>query len=156
MSGNTTTHSLSSAKKLPMEELSEVVIKLLTGKLRELGIDLASSPWTVYSAIIAHDKGKSEFEIISFGSGIKCLPDNIIADHEESLVHDMHAEIIARRAFMSFIYQRMMKIDGQKEAMNDKYLKFDKKIDKYFWSDELELIFYTSQSPCKQIFIISK
>lgn len=139
-----------------MEELNEVVIKLLTGKLKELGIDLANSPWTVYSAIIAHDRRKSDFELISFGSGIKCLPDNTIEDHAESLVHDMHAEIISRRAFISFIYQRLIKINGQKEQIhNDKYIKFDEKTAKYFWNDELELIFYTSQSPCKQINIIS-
>lgn len=133
-----------------MDELSKAVIKILKSKLTELGIDLNTSPWTVYSAIIALNKTNYEFEIISFGSGIKCLPDKLLYGHQQNLVHDMHAEVVCRRAFVSFVFQKL--IDTLKHnATEYKYLKLDQLSGKYYWNEDLDLIFYTSQSPCKML-----
>jgi len=131
-----------------MDEISKAVLKILKSKLTELGIDLKTTPWTVYSAIIAHNKTNNDFELISFGSGIKCLPDKLINGHQHNLVHDMHAEVLCRRAFISFVFQKLINILILK-ATEDKYLKLDQLSGKYNWNEELDLIFYTSQSPCK-------
>ena len=107
-----------------MDEISKAVLKILKSKLTELGIDLKTTPWTVYSAIIAHNKNNNEFELISFGSGIKCLPDKLIHGHQQNLVHDMHAEVLCRRAFISFVFQKLINILILK-ATEDKYLKLE-------------------------------
>lgn len=133
-----------------MAEISKAVIKILKSKLTELGIDLKTSRWTVYSAIIAHNKTNSEFELISFGSGIKCLPDKSIIGHQQNLVHDMHAEVLCRRAFISFVFQKLIDILKNNDEEN-KYLKLDQFSGKYYWSEDVDLIFYTSQSPCKML-----
>lgn len=136
-----------------MDEIRKSAIKTFKSKLTELGVDLVTSPWTVYSAIIAYNKVSFEFEIISFGSGIKCLPDKLIDGHTDNLVHDMHAEVLCRRAFISFIFQKLFDII-KNDSREDKYLKLDQLSNKYYWNEELDLIFYTSQSPCKMLFII--
>lgn len=134
-----------------MEDLSTAVIKLLKAKFTELGIDLTSSPWTVYSAIFARDKINSKLELISFGSGIKCLPDILINNHPESLVHDMHAEVLCRRAFISFIFNQLVELNENNNTKINNYLRYDQLSEKHYWNDDLELLFYTSQSPCKKI-----
>jgi tRNA-specific adenosine deaminase 1 len=136
-----------------MNEISIEVIRILKSKLKELGIDLnSSSPWTVYSAIIARNKTSSELELISFGSGIRCLPDKLIEGHRDSLVHDMHAEVLCRRAFNSFVFQNLTDI-LKNNVIDHKYLKLDQSSGKYYWNEEQDLIFYTSQSPCKLLFL---
>lgn len=139
-------------KIYPMVE--EVILsKLLKLKLASLGVDLDGSPWTVYAAIFAYDRIKLEYELISLGSGVKCLPDYVLADRQECLVHDLHAEVVCRRSFISFIYSQLIAINNNSDLKVNKYLLFDETLNKHYWNPDLELMFYTSQSPCKKITI---
>ena len=63
----------------------------------------------------------------------------------------MHAEVLCRRAFISFVFKKLLDLSKDK-SIEDSFLKFDQFSSKYYWNEELDLIFYTSQSPCKMIF----
>lgn len=137
-----------------MFEYNNEITELLKKKLFVLGIDLDSAPWSVYAAVFSYDTKACEYELLSTGSGIKCLPDEILTVHlQDCLVHDMHAEVICKRAFVAFIHHQLIDLIINNNAYN-KYLSFDEKKDKFIWNSELELIFYTSQSPCKKYLLI--
>ena len=127
----------------------KIIIETLRSKLDELKIDHLNSYRNVYSAIIAYNKNISQFELISLGTGIKCLPDCVISDNPDELIHDMHAEVVCRRSFISFIFVQLLKFKQQNIVSND-YLLFDEKLNKHYWNPDLDLLFYSSQSPCKK------
>lgn len=122
---------------------------LVRTHLINLGISVEESPWTVYAAIAAYNIETLNYKILSFGSGIKCLPDVIINDHSESVVHDSHAEIICRRSFIIFVYKELIELSENKDSENS-FFFFDHKLEKYAWKPENKLIFYSSQSPCNR------
>lgn len=63
---------------------------------------LRRNEWTVISAFVL--LSKNDFEIVAMGSGTTCLNVKELADVDSCLykVHDCHAEIIARRAFLGY------------------------------------------------------
>ena len=135
-----------------MEEFNEEVIGILRKKLDELKIDPSKNAKNVYAAIIIKNKKTMRYELISLGTGNKCLSDGAISDHADGVIHDMHAEVICRRSFMSFIYAQLLNLKQQKYISND-HLLFDEKLNKHYWNPDLDLLFYTSQSPCKKNYI---
>lgn len=127
----------------------KTIIETLRSKLDELKIDPMNSSRSVYASIIAHDTKASKFELIALGTGIKCLPDVIISEHADELIHDMHAEIVCKRSFISFIYEQLLNLKRYNVSSNN-YLLFDQELNKHYWNPDLDLLFYTSQSPCKK------
>lgn len=136
-----------------MEIHNERVLETVRRKLDQLKIDLSNSPWNIYAAIITCHKRTSEYELIALGSGIKCLPDEIISGCPDGLLHDSHAEVICRRSFMSFIYKQLLNLKNE-SCLNNEYLLFNEELNKHYWNPDLELLFYTSQSPCKKMWFI--
>lgn len=135
--------------------MEKTIPELVKQHLKIFGISLEKepTPWTVYAAIVAYNTETLSNTLIAFGSGIKCLPDVIIDEHPESLVHDSHAEIVCRRSFLIFIYEQLIKLSKDNEKENSLFY-FDHKLQKYRWKSENKLIFYSSQSPCKwKIFV---
>ena len=133
-------------------ENSDSVTQLLRRKLKELKIDLDITPRSIYATIIAHNLNSNSYDILSLGSGMKCLPDKIINEHADCLVHDMHAEEVCRRAFLVFLYEQLIQIFENKKCFNN-FLIFDPQTNKYCWNPQIDLLFYTSQSPCKTCWI---
>ena len=132
-----------------MEDSNERVIEAVKSKLDELKIDLSNNPWNVYAAIMSHNSKTSKYDLIALGSGIKCLPDMIITENSDGLLHDAHAEVVCRRSFMSFVYKQLLKLRQENNGYNE-YLLFDARLNKHYWNPDLDLLFYTSQSPCKK------
>lgn len=131
-----------------MIEHNDHIPELLKRKLLLLGIDLEKAPKTIYAAIFSYNSRNNEYELLCLGSGSKCLPDTSLSpDLQDCLVHDMHAEVVCRRSFISFIYNQIFDIIINHNS--SQYLLFDETQTKYSWNPELKLIFYTSQSPCK-------
>jgi tRNA-specific adenosine deaminase 1 len=132
--------------------MEKLVPQLFSQKLELLGIDLKKSLWNVYSGILAYDVDDLSYEIISIGSGVKCLPDESIFQHPRSLVHDSHAEIICRRSFILFIYEQLILLK-EKKLSHSQYLTYDSSKGLYVWNEKKKLILYSSQSPCNSVHI---
>ena len=130
--------------------MEKIIPELIRQHLKIFGISLEkeSTPWTVYAAIATYNVETLCYNLIAFGSGIKCLPDVITDEHPESLVHDSHAEIVCRRSFLIFLYEQLIKLYKSGDTENS-YFYFDHELKKYVWKTENKLIFYSSQSPCK-------
>merc|ERR1719210_1406352 len=61
--------------------------------------------WTVFSCFfIFHLKDPEKFQILSLATGTKCLDgDTRVKSSPGTLIHDSHAEVLARRAFQYWL-----------------------------------------------------
>lgn len=66
---------------------------------------------------IVMTNGVSLAKVVAMGTGTKCIP-NVNDDEEGVKLHDMHAEVLARRSFVRFIYYQLNSL------LKSKYLKF--------------------------------
>jgi len=112
-------------------------------------LDICLNSTIVFAAILLINVNNNESTIISLATGIKCLPELAIKKHENSLVHDSHAEILARRALIKFAYESL--IDGN----TTKYFSKGKGDRKWKLNKDYELCLVTSRSPCKVSVTIS-
>ncbi|KAF0552379.1 adenosine deaminase/editase [Gigaspora margarita] len=105
--------------------------------------------WTVLAGIVAcHMKaehGEYYLDYISLGSGLKCLPQSKLSKTGD-LIHDSHAEILARRGFLKFIINEINLLLNSKSTYlclnNTNYPPFIIRNNVTFHK-------YISQAPCK-------
>ncbi|KAH9604098.1 hypothetical protein KSS87_010438 [Heliosperma pusillum] len=117
---------------------------------------------SVLSAFLLSSPSK-ELEVVALGTGTKCLPRSLRSPHGD-VVNDSHAEVIARRALLRFIYSQIhihQNITDKNEANGTNwsesvdatnlpiYLETDGSgHGKYKLKDGWTLHMYISQLPC--------
>ncbi|KAL4222413.1 hypothetical protein ACF0H5_018452 [Mactra antiquata] len=57
----------------------------------------------VVAAIVMYDQNQDMYRVVSVGSGNRCIKGSNITD-DGTVIHDSHAEVLARRGFKRFIY----------------------------------------------------
>lgn len=96
-------------------------------------------------------------QVVAIGAGTKFMPqDAIDADTSGECIHDGHAEVLARRAFLRFLYLQMQGIirGSERDACCPAVLHqvFDTRDDmpgpRFSWNHNIGLHFYTSAQPC--------
>ena len=106
--------------------------------------------WTVISAIVQEDT--SVFQVVALGTGTKCLGD-IETSADGDLLHDSHAEVVARRAFVLYLVEQCkfaLKSD-EKSIFESK-----SKTEKFQLKENVKFHFYTSHPPCGDATIAPK
>ena len=68
----------------------------------------AQSSTDVVAGIIVQDGASGSAQIVAMGSGSKCISSHCLSDNG-SAVQDCHAEVLARRAFMRYLYSQVEK-----------------------------------------------
>ncbi|XP_052740520.1 tRNA-specific adenosine deaminase 1 isoform X2 [Bicyclus anynana] len=89
-------------------------------------------------------------EVVSLGTGSKCIGANKLSS-QGNILNDSHAEVIARRGFLIYLYENISNANENKQSifvLKDHY--------KYTLKDNIEFIFYSSQMPCGDASIIPK
>ncbi|XP_028391808.1 tRNA-specific adenosine deaminase 1-like [Dendronephthya gigantea] len=146
------------AKWFEDEGFSNKVCKLVYENYERLGKKgkpLAGREWTILAAVVAvFDEGQENdyrLELISLGSGSKCLGRNQLST-TGNLLNDSHAEVIARRGFLRYIYQELQNCYGSKESifMSDKHTK------KCSLKNSISFHLFTSHTPCGDASIFPK
>lgn len=105
--------------------------------------------WTVLAGLVLTD-GSSDAEVkpglqvISLGTGVKCLPANRLPQHGDVL-HDSHAEIIARRGFMLWLYREARRA---RSADGSSFLCSSSESSLLRLKDGMQLHMYVSTLPC--------
>lgn len=132
-----------------MLDACHVVPALVHGTLENLGFRSRGSKWTVIAGIAAWNEDTGEFELLSLGTGVKCLPDFRLASHRDSLIHDGHAEVVCRRSFMLFLFGQLSDVKTKKSVQSN-YLVYDPVTRLHSWNPSCKLVMYTSHSPCTQ------
>lgn len=69
--------------------------------------DLQFKPHKVRAGIVMMDGvSLSNAKVVAIGTGTKCIS-NINVDDNGAVLHDMHAEVLARRSFVRFLYGQL-------------------------------------------------
>ncbi|KAL1706050.1 hypothetical protein EV121DRAFT_279158 [Schizophyllum commune] len=87
----------------------------------------------------------AKFNIISLGTGTKCLPTSQLPLHGEAL-HDSHAEIIARRGAIRWFLEEIQRMSQSNRASSDWLLKTSEGV--YTLQDGAHVGMYISTLPC--------
>jgi tRNA-specific adenosine deaminase 1 len=96
--------------------------------------------WTLLSVVVM---SQSEvLKVVAMGTGTKCIGHSQMIDNG-SLINDAHAEIMARRSFISFLYDQI------KEAKNNSDSIFvSAEHNRYKLKPDVLFHLYVSISPC--------
>ena len=111
---------------------------------------LDKKEWTVLSAFVLQRPNKG-FEVVALGTGTKCLGKDEVSINGD-LVHDSHAEVIAKRAFVLYLIEEVYKaFEGQEntifEVTQPKKVKL---------KSDFTFHFYSSFPPCGDATIAPK
>ncbi|KAK3086062.1 hypothetical protein FSP39_012896 [Pinctada imbricata] len=112
--------------------------------------------WTLMAAVVQSRSIKGfyvyqyrdcekEMKVVAMGTGSKCLGD---------IVNDSHAEVIARRAFMLYMYEELTK--AYKDSVSDIFTSPCKDTNTCHLKEGVEFFLFTSHTPCGDASIIPK
>ena len=85
----------------------------------QASVEMAQPGRKVIAAFILEDMSSNNFEVVSIGSGTRC----ITGDHmslEGLVVNDSHAEVIARRSLMRFFYKQLLEFHTEQKGADSK------------------------------------
>ncbi|CAO3598428.1 unnamed protein product [Absidia cylindrospora] len=108
------------------------------GKNGKPQLHAKKAEWTILACILAvHCVNEEDYsiQVISLGTGLKCLPFSQLSQ-DGQLVHDSHAEVLARRGFIKYLLQHpdiFFDTDGDGKLVSRPGYTFH---------------MYVSQSPC--------
>ncbi|XP_065338131.1 tRNA-specific adenosine deaminase 1-like isoform X1 [Cloeon dipterum] len=108
------------------------------------------SEWTLMSSIVL-ETGNKDLKVVSLGTGSKCLGKNELSK-DGGLVADSHAEVLARRALLLYLYGQIHLLQNQLES--DVFSKVEN--GKAFLKSDVRFHFFTSHTPCGDASIIPK
>ncbi|KPJ18949.1 tRNA-specific adenosine deaminase 1 [Papilio machaon] len=112
----------------------------------------AAEEWNVLSCIVQLDTVTQNYEVVSLGTGSKCIGATKMSP-EGIKLNDSHAEVFARRGFMLYIYKN---IEKAMMSMSPRETIFIKENGQFRLRDNIEFVFYSSQMPCGDASIIPK
>jgi tRNA-specific adenosine deaminase 1 len=106
--------------------------------------------WTLMSAVVLETENGS-LKVIALGTGSKCLGKNELS-RDGGLVADSHAEVIARRATILYIYGQLKQLLDRKKSE-----LFDRLENGKAWvRPGTKFHLFTSHTPCGDASIIPK
>lgn len=103
----------------------------------------SATEWTHLAGFVAVDRATKAVRVLSLGTGTKCLGGTKDERGTEGcLLHDSHAEVIARRSLLRLFYDEILsKSDSLLIPIKDQEKKYQLK-------DSLSLYMFVSFPPC--------
>ena len=101
-----------------------------------------SHEWTVLASILVEKEDK--MEVIALATGTKCVGETQMSE-KGLVVNDCHAEVLCRRAFLSFL---MKEVEQFRSTGKSDYLEKADDSDKLQVKSGIQLHLYVSQTPC--------
>ncbi|XP_038220145.1 tRNA-specific adenosine deaminase 1 [Zerene cesonia] len=105
--------------------------------------------WTVLSCVIQYDMNRNDYKVIALGTGSKCIGASKMSPNG-NILNDSHAEIIARRGFLLYLY------DNIEQCLQNKSSIFVLNSSMCTLKPNIDFVFYSSQLPCGDASIIPK
>jgi tRNA-specific adenosine deaminase 1 len=101
----------------------------------------------ILAGIVMENVTSKQFEVVCLASGVKCQPLNKISKSGDTL-HDSHAEVIARRALMVYLYKQLDLVRLGENSILESYNG------KYRVKLHVKFHMYISQAPCGDASIV--
>ncbi|CAL4068997.1 unnamed protein product, partial [Meganyctiphanes norvegica] len=146
------------------QELADEVTKVCLEAFKRLpktGKPVSDREWTLLACIVKQNMKTNTniycLEVVSLGTGSKCIGRNQLSARGD-LLHDSHAEVIARRAFLIYLLEQIEiaeKLNRQHLSINEDNVE---NIDngKCKLKPGTKFHFYTSHTPCGDASIFPK
>ncbi|KAJ2160620.1 hypothetical protein GGF46_002113 [Coemansia sp. RSA 552] len=99
--------------------------------------------WTVLAGFVLEDTSDDTMQCVALGTGLKCQHRKQLRPFGDT-VHDSHAEVIARRAFIVYLLDQIHRHRSSDEPPS----VLEECAGKYRLPDSIRVHLYTSQSPC--------
>lgn len=134
------------------EAFADKVVQVCISKyssLKKTGKPKTDGEWTLLSCFVQEDQGSNTFKVVALGTGSKCIG----AQHLPAggdVLHDSHAEVLARRAFVLYLTQQV------RSAANGNSSIFQLKNGTFYLKPDIFFHFYTSHTPCGDASIFLK
>lgn len=109
----------------------------------------AENEWTVLSCIVKYETAHQEIEVVSLGTGSKCVGATKMSPRGD-ILNDSHAEVFARRGFLLYLYENI------ERALRHECSVFSYNNGRFEIKNGIEFVFYSSQLPCGDASIIPK
>jgi len=111
--------------------------------------------WTILAAVILQKE--SDLSVVALGTGSKCIGQGKLSTAAAGdLLNDSHAEVIARRAFIRYLYHQISSVyDASKDA-GKSIFTLDASSGKCILKPGANFIFFSSHTPCGDASIIPK
>lgn len=105
---------------------------------------------------LAVKDSRTDLKILCLTTGTKCLAEKQLPV-DGSLVHDSHAEVLARRCFIRYLLNEISKIkcSDDKSCTSD-IVEHSDEADKFRIKPNLEFVLFISHTPCGDASIIPK
>ncbi|XP_006141395.1 double-stranded RNA-specific editase B2 isoform X1 [Tupaia chinensis] len=143
------TPSRSKSFLLP-QEFADSVSQLVTQKFRELTMGLTSvhaRHKALAGIVMTKGLDTRQAQVIVLSSGTKCISGEHIND-QGLVVNDCHAEIVARRAFLHFLYAQLELHLSKRREDSDRSIFMRLKEGGYRLRENILFHLYVSTSPC--------
>ncbi|KAM5235009.1 double-stranded RNA-specific editase B2 [Ctenodactylus gundi] len=143
------TPSRSKSHLLP-QEFADSLSQLVTQKFRELTVGLTSvhaRHKALAGIVMTKGLDTRQAQVIVLSSGTKCISGEHISD-QGLVVNDCHAEIVARRAFLHFLYAQLELHLSKRREDSERSIFVRLKEGGYRLRENILFHLYVSTSPC--------
>ncbi|XP_017047960.2 tRNA-specific adenosine deaminase 1 [Drosophila ficusphila] len=105
-----------------------------------------ANQWTILAGIVEFNRKTESSQLVALGSGTKCIGHSKLCSRG-FILNDSHAEVLARRAFLRFLYQ---------ELKQERIFHWNSQLNSYELDDQVEFHFLSTQTPCGDACILDE
>ncbi|XP_051785295.1 double-stranded RNA-specific editase B2 [Erpetoichthys calabaricus] len=142
-------YSRSKCCHLP-QEFADSVFQLVTQKFQELAnrcSSLYSRHKVLAGIIMTRGLDIRQAQVVALSTGTKCINGEYISD-QGLVVNDCHAEVVARRAFVRFLYSQLELLLSKQGEDWEQSIFIKRKEGGYRLRENIQFHMYMSSSPC--------
>ncbi|ALC39549.1 adat [Drosophila busckii] len=104
--------------------------------------------WTVLAGIVQYDKQSTCSKTVALGTGTKCIGASKLCK-SGLIINDSHAEVLARRAFLRYLYHELSKAaQHSMDSPADSIFYWQPTSSCFVLKKHLEFHFLCTQTPC--------
>ncbi|XP_036338282.1 tRNA-specific adenosine deaminase 1 isoform X1 [Rhagoletis pomonella] len=115
----------------------------------------AANEWTILSAILLHNATEEKTNVVTIGCGTKCIGKSKLCN-SGLILNDSHAEILARRAFLRYIYHHLKKALQSNLVNDDCIFEWNAENVAFRLRPNLSFHFLSTQTPCGDACILDE
>ncbi|XP_010360294.1 double-stranded RNA-specific editase B2 [Rhinopithecus roxellana] len=144
-------HAPGRARRTPMpQEFADSISQLVTQKFREVTMDLTpmhARHKAVAGIVMTKGLDARQAQVVALSSGTKCISGEHLSD-QGLVVNDCHAEVVARRAFLHFLYTQLELHLSKRREDSERSIFVRLKEGGYRLRENILFHLYVSTSPC--------
>ncbi|XP_057588877.1 double-stranded RNA-specific editase B2 [Hippopotamus amphibius kiboko] len=132
------------------QEFADTVSQLVTQKFRELAVGLATAHArhkALAGIVMTQGLDVRQARVVVLSSGTKCISGEHISD-QGLVVNDCHAEVVARRALVHFLYTQLELHLSKRREDGERSIFVRLKEGGYRLREDVQFHLYVSTSPC--------